>query len=66
MVVIGHNTILNSLMFQLSTKGHNKLPVNLVTCGVVIIEYSENNFKSPVFKNGEVVDNIFQECICRI
>ncbi len=58
-VVIGHNPILNSLMFQLSTKGHNKLPVNLVTCGVVIIQYSENSFKSPVFKNGEVVDYIF-------
>ena len=59
MVVIGHNPILNSLMFQLSTKGHTKLPVNLVTCSFVIIEYSENNFKSPVFKDGEVVDYIF-------
>ena len=59
MVVIGHNPILNSLMFQLLTKGNNKLPVNLVTCGVVIIEYSKNNFKSPVLKNGEVVDYIF-------
>ena len=59
MVVIGHNPILNSLMYQLSTRGHNKLPVNLVTSGVVIIEYSENNFKVPVFTNGEVVDYIF-------
>ena len=58
-VIIGHNPILNSLMFQLSTKGHNKLPGNLVTCGVVIIEYSENNFKTPFFTNGEVVDYIF-------
>ena len=46
-------------MFHLSTKGHNKLPVNLVTCGVVIIEYSENNFISPVFTNGEVIDYFF-------
>ena len=59
MVVIGYNPILNSLMYQLSTKGHSKLPVNLVNCGVVIIEYSENNFKSPVLKNGEVVDYFF-------
>ena len=58
-VIIGHNPILNSLMYQLSTRGYNKLPVNLVTCGVVIIEYSENNFKTPVFKNGEVVDYFF-------
>ena len=58
-VVIGHNPILNSLMYQLSTKGYNKLPVNLVTCGVVIIEYSENNFKPPVFTNGEVIDYFF-------
>ena len=58
-VVIGHNPILNSLMYQLSTRGHNKLPVNLVTCGVVIIEYSENNFKAPVYTNGEVVDYFF-------
>ena len=55
----GHNPILNSLMYQLSTKGYNKLPVNLVTCGVVIIEYSENNFKPPVFTNGEVIDYFF-------
>ena len=46
-------------MYQLSTKGHNKLPGNLVTCGVVIIEYSENNFKTPVFTNGEVIDYFF-------
>ena len=59
MVVIGHNPILNSLMYQLSIRGHNKLLVNLVTCGVAIIEYSENNFKAPVFTNGEVVDYIF-------
>ena len=58
-VIIGHNPILNSLMYQLSTTGHNKLPTNLVTCGVVIIEYSENNFKSPVFTNGEVIDYFF-------
>ena len=58
-VVIGHNPILNSLMYQLSTKGYNKLPVNLVTCGVVIIEYSENNFERPVFTNGEVIDYFF-------
>ena len=59
MVVIRHNPILNSLMYQLSIRGHNKLLVNLVTCGVAIIEYSENNFKTPVFKNGEVVDYFF-------
>ena len=35
------------------------LPVYLVICDVVIIEYSENNFKAPVFTNGEVVDYIF-------
>ena len=58
-VIIGHNPILNSLMYQLATTGHNKLPTNLVTCGVVIIEYSENNFKSPVFTNGEVIDYFF-------
>ena len=58
-VIIGHNPILNSLMYQLSSKGYNKLHVNLVTCDVVIIEYLENNFKSPVFKNGEVVDYFF-------
>ena len=58
-VVIGHNPILNLLMYQLTTKGHNKLPTNLVTCGVVIIEYSENNFKTPVFENGEVADYFF-------
>ena len=58
MVIIGHNPILNSLMYQLSSKGYNKLPVNLVTCGV-IIEYFKNNFKSPVFTNGEVVDYVF-------
>ena len=46
-------------MYQLSIRGHNKLLVNLVTCGVAIIEYSENNFKAPVFTNGEVVDYIF-------
>ena len=49
--VVGFNTVV--------VIGHNKLPVNLVTCGVVIIEYSENNFKAPVFTNGEVVDYIF-------
>ena len=45
MVIIGHNPILNLLMYKLTTKGHNKLPTDLVTCGVVMIEYSENNFK---------------------
>ena len=58
-VIIGHNPILNSLMYQLTTKGYNKLPTNLVTCGVVMIEYSENNFKTPGFANGEVVDYFF-------
>ena len=58
-VIIGHNPILNLLMYQLTTKGHNKLPTNLVTCGVVIIEYSENNFKTLVFGNGEVADYFF-------
>ena len=58
-VIIGHNPILNLLMYQLITKGHNKLPTNLVTCGVVMIEYSENNFQTPVFANGEVVDYFF-------
>ena len=58
-VIIGHNPILNLLMYELTTKGHNKLPTNLVTCGVVIIEYFENNFKTPVFTNGEVVDYFF-------
>ena len=58
-VIIGHNPILNLLMYELTTKGHNKLPTNLVTCGVVVIEYSKNNFKTPVFKNGEVVDYFF-------
>ena len=66
MVVIGHNPILNSLMYQLSRKGHNKLPVNLVTCSVVIVEHFKNNFKSPVFTNGEVFDYFFPECICKI
>ena len=46
-------------MYELTTKGHNKLPTNLVTCGVVMIEYSRNNFKTPVFTNGEVVDYFF-------
>ena len=58
-VIIGHNPILNLLMYELTTKGHNKLPTNLVTCGVVMINYSENNFKIPVFANGEVVDYFF-------
>ena len=58
-VIIGHNPILNLLMYELTTKGHNKLPTNLVTCGVVMIEYSRNNFKTPVFTNGEVVDYFF-------
>ena len=58
-VIIGHNPILNSLMYQLTTKGYNKLPTNLVTCGVVMIGYSENIFKTPVFANGEVVDYFF-------
>ena len=58
-VIIGHNPILNSLMYQLTAKGYNKLPTNLVTCGVVMIEYSENNFQTPVFANGEVVDYFF-------
>ena len=58
-VIIGHNPILNSLMYQLATTEHNKLPTNLVTCGVVMIEYSENNFKPPDFTNGEVVDYFF-------
>ena len=53
-VVIGHNPILNSLMYQLSTKGYNKLPVNLVTCGVVIIE------------TGKLLIIFFPECTCRI
>ncbi len=59
MVVISHNPILNSLMYQLSTRGYNKLHGNLVTCGVVIIEYTENNFKTPVLKKEEVVDYFF-------
>ena len=58
-VIIGHNPILNLLMYQLATHGHNKLPTNLVTCGVVIIEYSENILKTPVFANGEVIDYFF-------
>ena len=64
MVITG--PILNSLMCQLSSKGYNKLPVNLVTCGLFIIEYFENNFKSPVFTKGEVVDYFSPECICKI
>ena len=59
MVIIGHNPMLNSLMYQLLSKGYNKLPFNLVTCSVVIVEYFKNNFKAPVFTNGEVVDYIF-------
>ena len=58
-VIIGHNPILNSLMYQLTTTGHNKLPTNLVTCGVVIIEYPENIFKLPNFSNGQVIDYFF-------
>ena len=58
-VIIGHNPILNSLMYQLATTGHNKLPTNLVTCGVVIIEYPENTFKIPNFSNGQVIDYFF-------
>jgi len=58
-VIIGHNPILNSLIFQLTTTGHNKLPANLVTCGVVIIEYPENTFKIPYFSNGQVIDYFF-------
>ena len=58
-VIIGHNPILNSLMYQLATTGHNKLPTNLVTCGVVIIEYPENTFKIPIFSNGQVIDYFF-------
>ena len=46
-------------MYELTTKGHNKLQTNLVTSGVVVIEYSKNNFKTPVFTNGEVVDYFF-------
>ena len=46
--------------------GHNKLPTNLVTCGVVMIKYSKNNFKTPDFTNGEVVDYFFLEFICKI
>ncbi len=58
-IIIGHNPILNLLMYQLATTGHNKLPTNLVTCGVVMIEYSENTFKIPIFSNGKVVDYFF-------
>ena len=58
-VIIGHNPILNSLIYQLTTTGHNKLPANLVTCGVVIIEYPENTFKIPYFSNGQVIDYFF-------
>ena len=58
-VIIGHNPILNSLIYQLTTTGHNNLPANLVTCGVVIIEYPENTFKIPNFSNGQVIDYFF-------
>ena len=58
-VIIGHNPILNSLIYQLTTRGHNKLPANLVTCGVVIIEYPETTFKIPNFSNGQVIDYFF-------
>ena len=58
-VIIGHNPILNSLIYQLTATGHNKLPANLVTCGVVIIEYPENTFKIPYFSNGQVIDYFF-------
>ena len=58
-VIIGHNPILNSLIYQLTTTGHNKLPANLVTCGVVIIEYPENTFKISDFSNGKVIDYFF-------
>jgi len=57
--IIGHNPILNLLMYELTTKGHNKLPTNLVTCGIVMINYSKNNFKVPAFANGEVSDYFF-------
>ena len=57
--IIVHNPILNLLMYELTTKGNNKLPTNLVTSSVVIIEYSENNFKTLNFTNGEVDDYFF-------
>ena len=58
-VVIGHNPLLNNLIYSLSEKNHKKLPSNLVTCGTVIIKYPETIFNSNGFKNGEIVDYIF-------
>ena len=64
MVIISHNPILNSIMYQLSSKGYNKLPVNLVTCSV-IIEYIKNNFNHQFLQTGRLSIIFFPEYICK-
>ena len=64
-VIIGHNPILNLLMYELTTKGHNKLPTNLFTCGCV--EYIlKIILKHQFLQTGKLSIIFFLECICRI
>ena len=57
--MIGHNPMFNGLIHDIPSEGHKLLPFNLVTCGVVIIEFPNKKFKPRPYENGKVIDYLY-------
>ena len=58
-VVIGHNPILYELLLHISAFNKDLIPMNLVTCGCVKIEYKNNLYYKNNFTQGIVSQYIY-------
>ena len=58
-IIIGHNPILNELLYDISKKGQNLIPSNLVTAGCVIIEYKSSKYDLTNFNDGLIVEYLY-------
>ena len=58
-IIIGHNPILNELLYDISKKGQNLIPSNLVTAGCVIIEYKSTKYDLTNFNDGLILEYLY-------
>ncbi len=58
-IIIGHNPILNELLYDITKKGQNLIPYNLVTAGCVIIEYQSNKYDVTNFNDGQILEYLY-------
>lgn len=55
-IIIGHNPILNELLYDISKKGQNLIPSNFATAGCVIIEYKSSKYDVTSFNDGLILE----------